>query len=520
MVDILDIYKYICNMGKTIKFTEEQTKEIIRLYVEEKLGTPSIGQLYNVHKAVINRVLRENNIKLDQSGRRNTGGKIAAGKRYRTKHKEKLDLYHQEWSKLNRTKLREYHAEWRDGNEDYKEKHHQYNSKRTNEIPKVKLCKRTRTAVYTCLKERNINKYKSTFKILGYTLDELMIHLEKQFTDGMNWDNYGEWHVDHRIPMTKFNFTSIDDNEFKLCWSLENLRPLWATTREIDGVIYEGNLNKGTKYESKSDNLEIDFYLNKWNINNNIKIEYNDNLTHTEYFGGKDRNYHLNKTLEANNKGYKLIQIFSDEWKNKKELVINKLAHILGKSESIKIGARKCIIKEISKEIKNEFLEQYHIQGKDHSTIKLGAYYNDILVGIMTFKILENKDYDLTRFATNYNYNISGLGSKLLSHFIKNYNPNSIISFADRRWTLDKDNNLYTKLGFKLVNILRPNYRYYHKNNHEEEREHKFGFRKKILVKKYPNMVDLTMTETEMIKELGYDRIWDCGLFKYELSLK
>ncbi len=65
-----------------------------------------------------------------------------------------------------------------------------------------------------------------------------MTHLEKQFTEGMNWDNYGEWHVDHKKPMTLFNFTSTDDHEFKLCWCLDNLQPLW----ELD------NLSKGVRY--------------------------------------------------------------------------------------------------------------------------------------------------------------------------------------------------------------------------------------------------------------------------------
>lgn len=234
-------------MGKTIKFTEEQTKEIIRLYVKEKLGTPSIGEIYNVHKAVINRVLRENNIQLDQSGRRNTGGKKASYHRNKKKHKQKRNEYHKEWSKDNRPRLRKYHAEWREDNEEYKKKKHEYNMKQLKEDPIYRLKQRTRTAVWTCLKERNIAKYRSTFETLSYTLDELINHLEKQFTPLMTWDNYGEWHVDHIIPMTKFKFSSTEDREFKLCWSLENLRPLWGTTREIEGIIYEGNLNKGTK---------------------------------------------------------------------------------------------------------------------------------------------------------------------------------------------------------------------------------------------------------------------------------
>jgi hypothetical protein len=65
-----------------------------------------------------------------------------------------------------------------------------------------------------------------------------MQHLEKQFTEGMTWDNYGQWHVDHIRPMSSFNFTSLDDPEFKECWDLSNLQPLWETE----------NLSKGSRY--------------------------------------------------------------------------------------------------------------------------------------------------------------------------------------------------------------------------------------------------------------------------------
>lgn len=234
-------------MGKTIKFTEEQTKEIIRFYVEEKLGTPSIGKKYNVHKQVINRILKENNIQLDQSGRRNIGGRKIAQQRYESKNKNKRSNYHKKWYEKNKENRKEYHKEWRTNNEEYTKRRAEYELNKLNTDPIYRLRSRTRTAVYTCLKERNIAKYRSTFETLGYTLEQLINHLESQFTEGMIWDNYGEWHVDHKIPMVKFNFTSIDDHEFKLCWSLENLKPMWATTREINGVVYEGNLNKGAK---------------------------------------------------------------------------------------------------------------------------------------------------------------------------------------------------------------------------------------------------------------------------------
>ena len=65
--------------------------------------------------------------------------------------------------------------------------------------------------------------------LVGYTIDDLRLHLESQFTNGMTWENYGEWHIDHIRPISDFNFTTPDDPEFKVCWSLWNLQPLWAS---------------------------------------------------------------------------------------------------------------------------------------------------------------------------------------------------------------------------------------------------------------------------------------------------
>lgn len=252
-----------------------------------------------------------------------------------------------------------------------------------------------------------------------------------------------------------------------------------------------------------------------------LGIEFNGCKWHTEWFGKKDCNYHLNKTIACNNKGYSLIHIFEDEWMYNKDLIKHKLKHIFNKDSDLpKVGARKTVVREIDKDTEKKFLDEYHIQGVGQSSVSVGAYYNDELIGVMTFKkLLQDKnDYDLTRFATNYNYIYQGLASKMLSYFIKNYNPDSVISFADRRWTTDKDNNLYTKLGFSLESIGKPDYKYYNEKVDRYKRFHKFGFRKQILNKRYG--LDLTMTETEMVKVLGFDRIWDCGLLKYRLELK
>lgn len=70
---------------------------------------------------------------------------------------------------------------------------------------------------------------KSWVSVVGYSREELMTHLERQFLPGMSWENYGRngWHVDHIRPVTSFVFDSVDDPQFRACWALENLQPLW-----------------------------------------------------------------------------------------------------------------------------------------------------------------------------------------------------------------------------------------------------------------------------------------------------
>jgi len=226
-------------MSGKIELTLEQTLECLRLYNEELLGSTTISEHMGFHKTIIIRTLKENGVIIGPSGRRNIGGKKVANKKWIDKNKEYLGEYHKEWSNNNRDALREYHSTWREDNKEHVNKYKRdYERKRRAEDPKYRLGIRTRTAVWQLLKERNVTKTNKTFALLGYTIEELMNHLEALFTDGMTWDNYGEWHVDHKIPMNSFIFESVDDDGFKECWKLDNLQPLWA----LD------NLSKGTKF--------------------------------------------------------------------------------------------------------------------------------------------------------------------------------------------------------------------------------------------------------------------------------
>lgn len=277
--------------------------------------------------------------------------------------------------------------------------------------------------------------------------------------------------------------------------------------------LSQNNFNVIKNDRTVLNDRELDLYL----PDEKLAIEYNGLLWHSEQYR-PDKNYHLSKLEECNNKGIRLITIFEDEWNEHEDVVIEKLKNILHINNSKTVyGARKCKIARITKETADTFLNKYHIQGSGHASIRYGAYTKDnTLIGVMMFKeeIKGNNKWELTRFATDYHYSCHGLGSKMFQYFVREFNPKDVKSFADRRWTLGKDDNLYTKIGFTLDKIEIPDYSYVFK----KQRVHKFCFRKQILHKKYG--LPLELTEKQMCDKIGAYRIWNCGLLKYVWTKK
>jgi len=216
---------------RKIKLTEFQVKEIIKLYTEDLLGSPTISEKLKIHKTIILNTLRDNGIVLGPSGRRNIGGRKVSMKKYESKPetKKRKSENHKKWSENNRDHLNEYHQKWREKNID---KHREYKRKYQQHLrdtdPIYKLISYFRTAIYQVLKESNVEKNKHYFDVLQYTPEELIKHLELQFKDDMIWENYGEWHVDHIKPISSFNIVEMGDEEFMKCWSLGNLQPMWG----------------------------------------------------------------------------------------------------------------------------------------------------------------------------------------------------------------------------------------------------------------------------------------------------
>ena len=245
----------------------------------------------------------------------------------------------------------------------------------------------------------------------------------------------------------------------------------------------------------------------------NILIEINPTVTHNSLwnpFGnhdGIDKNYHINKSNNAKEHGYRVIHVF--DWDDKQQ-IINLL-----KYKSCIYG-RNTIIKEVSKKDADLFLKQHHLQGScRNQSIRIGLYYNDELISIMTFgkpRYNKNYQYELLRYCSSKM--VIGGANKLFKYFIKNYNPINIISYCD----LSKfSGNVYNKLGFTLKTCSSPNKHWYKSNSKIPQITNnmllQMGF-DKIFKTNYGRG---TSNEDLIINE-GYLPVYDCGqaTFIYE----
>ena len=158
--------------------------------------------------------------------------------------KKKKNIYMKEYCSRPEIKIKisKYRKEYKKRLETIQKKRDYVNDKRKD--PLIKLYHNFSTNIRSSLKrytKHTIRKNGIKWEnIVGYTVQELKKHLENLFQPGMSWNNYGNWHIDHIIPKSFFEYKSMNDVEFKYCWSLNNLQPLWA----------KDNLKKGDKIKN------------------------------------------------------------------------------------------------------------------------------------------------------------------------------------------------------------------------------------------------------------------------------
>ena len=254
--------------------------------------------------------------------------------------------------------------------------------------------------------------------------------------------------------------------------------------------------------------LEVDFYIPE----HNIAVEMNGNYWHSEIGGGKDKKYHLNKTIKCYEKNVKLIHIFEDEWFFKKEIVKSKILKFLKITNSI-IDANDCELIEVDDLVKKNFLENNHINGNLASKINIALKYKEDIVSVMSFLECKNerdKCYELRRSCNKINIRVIGAFEKLINYFLENYETERIIVYSDCRWNgIIPENTIYSKTGFSLIEIKSPNYFYALKNVYIN-RIHRLTLYETIKNR------GQAKTEWQLAQENGYDRIWDCGTMKFE----
>jgi len=304
---------------------------------------------------------------------------------------------------------------------------------------------------------------------------------------------------DHDFRMTSDNFHNRMRSNLPLCTICN---PIGESRSIKEEQLYEfiKSVYSGEIIGSYRDGLEIDIYLPELKIG----FEFNGLFWHSEEW--KQKNYHSEKTNYFKDKGIRIIHIWEDDWDYKQEIVKSQIKNWLGLAKT-KIYARKCHIRVIT-DVKC-FLNENHIQGYVNSNLKLGLYYQEELVSIMTFDHFEGRkkmlynEWNLNRFCTKLDHSIVGGASKLLSYFIQNYKPTRIISYADKDWS---QGELYKMLGFDILSESNPDYKYIIEN----KRRNKQNFKKSNL------KIGDNISESEFMKKSHIKKIWDCGKIKFE----
>lgn len=275
--------------------------------------------------------------------------------------------------------------------------------------------------------------------------------------------------------------------------------------KEIESFLKLAGINFDKNNRSVCQPYEIDFLVG------NTALEFNGIYWHSEFF--KDKHYHLNKSIICSNKGIKLIHIWEDDWIYKKDIVKSIILHQF--NMSTRIYARKCSIKNLSCKESSKFLEENHIQGSLKSKHNYGLFYKDELVSIMTFGKLRKSlgsnhevgKWELLRFCNKKYTTVLGGASRLLNHFIRDQKPTLIVSYCDESRSTG---SLYKNLSFSKISSTIDYY--WCKNG---IRYNRFIFRKDKLVKLG---YDPKKTENEIMHELGYYKIYGCGISKWILN--
>lgn len=494
------------------------------LYITQNKSIIEVAKILDVSKDTILRRLKKYKIKKDRSN-----VQLQIEKRNLKKYGVKYPTQFEEIKeKIKKTNIEKYGAEYPLQSKEIRDKIslsnlEKYGAENPFQFEEVKeKIKKTNLDRYGVkhpmysdqvkekLKQTNIEKYgcenpaqadEVKEKMVSSLLNNKFPNVIKYFADKETIEDFINENYDGKATLTRL---SIDTGVSKTAigkyihkYGLEDYIEYDCKVSQPEKDIVEYLTSKGITNIVQSDRnildgKEIDIYLPDYNVG----IEFNGDYWHSEVMRPNNK-YHYDKSMLANSKGVFLYHIFSHEWadEDKRIRILNHLDNILHLNEN-KIYARKCMIRKVDVAEKNSFLNENHIQGKDNSTIKLGLYYNDELVSLMTFcypRFSKKYNWELSRFCSKHNYNVIGGASKLFKYFVDNYMKDGevIVSYSDIAKTTGK---IYNTLNFEFINDADPNYIWWKSDDD------------------YKTRYQCQMVNERIIMESnGYIKIYDCG---------
>lgn len=265
-----------------------------------------------------------------------------------------------------------------------------------------------------------------------------------------------------------------------------------------------------------SNNRQIDIFLPDFNL----AIEMNGVYWHHDLMPNINKHYHREKFLLAEQNGIQLITIFSNLWEDLhiKQKLLDMIASKIGKDSRPCVYARKTLVTKVSSQVAQDFYNKNHIQGHTPATWHYGLTYKDEIVAIMSFSTprtgigkYRDNTAELVRYATSSR--VVGGASKLINHFKKQHSIfKQIISYSNNEWS---NGNMYKELGFELEADVAPSYFYF--DPATKQCKHRYNYAKHKLVQQG---FDPNKSETEIQRERGFLKIWDCGKRTWILKIK
>lgn len=340
----------------------------------------------------------------------------------------------------------------------------------------------------------------------GHSRDETMerfgIPNEHFFKDYCN-------HIQYKKPDSAIMKRRIETNMSKYGV------PYYCMSKEFLGAQSHGsnskpNLRFEKLLESNGIEYEREFSVGRYNYDFKVGdtlIEINPSATHNvDYcpFGRTPmgKYYHRDKTLLANINGYRCVNVW--DWDNE-----NGVVELLKGRKCLQ--ARKCSVREVPLPDAKEFISKNHIQGYAKDQVRLGLYSDGELVSIMTFgapRYNKNYQWELVRYCSSAN--VAGGAERLFSHFVREFDPKSIVSYCD----LSKfSGETYAKLGFKLKRTSAPTCHWYSLKSGKHITDNLL--RQRGFDQLFGEDYGKGSSNEQLMLGAGFVRVYDCGQATY-----